>query len=388
MKNNYIKVKIEGKNVNNYLKWLIKKHITIININIIKHNLMEIIIEYSDYKKLLNYSKTYKIKIIQRYGKLKIIDILKNNIHIILGIMVSLIILYLLSNTIFSIDIIYNDKDLVNKINKELEKYDIKKYRKKKNFKYLNNVKKKILNNNKDILEWIEIEEHGTKYIVRLVERKKEEQKIAYEYQSIVSKKDAILKSIKAFSGEKNKEVNQYVKKGEIIINGILTTPNNEKKYTKANGIVYGEVWYKVSIEYPLYYKEERLTGKSKKILTLNFLNKNFSLFTYNKYKQFKTTKQTILESKYIPITVTKDKIYELNIKEQIYTKEEAIKKAISESQKKLLDKNKDILEIKEVHILTEENLNSKIKLSIFFSVIENITEIEKITKEEIENIS
>ncbi len=122
MKNNYIKVKIEGKNVNNYLKWLIKKHITIININIIKHNLMEIIIEYSDYKKLLNYSKTYKIKIIQRYGKLKIIDILKNNIHIILGIMVSLIILYLLSNTIFSIDIIYNDKDLVNKINKELEK--------------------------------------------------------------------------------------------------------------------------------------------------------------------------------------------------------------------------------------------------------------------------
>ena len=93
-------------------------------------------------------------------------------------------------------------------------------------------------------------------------------------------------------------------------------------------------------------------------------------------------------KKKYIPITVTKDKIYELNIKEQIYTKEEAIKKAISESQKKLLDKNKDILEIKEVHILTEENLNSKIKLSIFFSVIENITEIKEITKEEIENIS
>ncbi len=59
--NNYIKVRVEGKNVNNYINWLIKSKIEIINLDVIKHNQLEIIIEYKYYKKLLNYSKTYKI---------------------------------------------------------------------------------------------------------------------------------------------------------------------------------------------------------------------------------------------------------------------------------------------------------------------------------------
>ena len=65
MNNNYIKVVIEGKNVNNYVKWMIKQRINIINLNIIKHNKLEVIIDYKDYKKLKKYSKTYiqKVKI-------------------------------------------------------------------------------------------------------------------------------------------------------------------------------------------------------------------------------------------------------------------------------------------------------------------------------------
>ena len=46
MNNNYIKVKVSGKNVNNYLKWLISKKINIINLKIVSHNEMHIIIYY------------------------------------------------------------------------------------------------------------------------------------------------------------------------------------------------------------------------------------------------------------------------------------------------------------------------------------------------------
>ena len=382
MNNDYIKVKIEGKNVNNYLKWLIKKHIYIINVNIIRHNLMEIIIEYKNYKKLFTFSKTYKIEIIEKYGKLKITDKLIKNIPIILSIITSIVVLYILSNIIFSVEIIYNDKDIVDKINKELEKYNIKKYHKKKNYTYIDKVKKKILDDNKDILEWIEIEEYGTKYIIRLVERKKEDKQSTYKYQSIVASKNAVINSIKAYTGEKIKSINEYVKKGEVIISGILTTSNDEKKYLKADGIVYGEVWYKVNVEYPFYYKEEKLTGKSKDTIMINFLNKKIPIFSYNKYKQFKTSKKEILTNNLIPISVSKEKLYELSIKEQIYTKEEVIQKAINESKKKLLEKNTNILEIKEVHILEEQNLNSKMKLVLFVSAIENITDILEIKEE------
>ena len=119
--NNYIKVQIEGKRVNNYIKWLIQQKINIINLNIIKHNQLELTIDNKDYKKLYLYSKTYKIKIIKKYGKLKILELIKKNLFIIISIFISIIFLFFLSNVIFSIDVVYNDKELVTKIKEELK---------------------------------------------------------------------------------------------------------------------------------------------------------------------------------------------------------------------------------------------------------------------------
>ena len=390
MNNNYILVKIKGKNVDNYVKWLIKSKINIINLNIIKHNELNIIIDYKDYNLLSKYSKTYKITIIKKYGKLRLFDILKNNIVIILCLILSIIFLYYLSNITFSVDVIYNDHEMVNLIKKELAKYGIKKYKRKKSYNYLDKVKEKILDDNKDTLEWLEIEESGTKYIVRLVERKKETKQNEYQYQSIVASKDATITSIKAYSGEKVKQVNEYVKKGNVIISGILTKPDGTNIYTKAKGTVLGEVWYKVSVEYPLYYKEERVTGKNKSVISIYFLNKEIPIFPYKKYKQFKRQSKTLIENNIIPFKIAKEKLYEVIIKEDIYTNEEAIQKAIEEAKLKIKENNKNIMDIKNVQILNKENLNSKIKINLFVSVIEDITEIievkEETNEENIEN--
>ena len=96
MNNNYVLVKIEGKNVGNYVKWLIKNKINIINLNIVKHNELKILIDYKNFNLLSKYSKTYKITIIRKYGKLRLFDILKNNMIIILCLMLSIIFLYFL----------------------------------------------------------------------------------------------------------------------------------------------------------------------------------------------------------------------------------------------------------------------------------------------------
>ena len=384
MKYSNIKVMVEGKNVNNYLKWLIKNKINIISLNIIKHSELILVVNYKDYPLLKKYSKTYKITIIKKYGKLRLIDKIKNNIVILSCLIISIFFIYALSNIIFSIDIVYNDQVIVDKIYKELSKYNIKKFARKKSYNYLSKVKEKILNDNKDILEWIEIEESGTKYIVRLVERKKQKTIKTYQFQSICAKKNAVISSIKAFSGEKQKQINEYVKKGDTVISGILTKPDGTNIYTKATGKVYGEVWYKVSIEYPLYYHEEKITGKNKNIIAITFLNKKFSLFPYRIYKQFKLYSKPITENNYLPIKVTKEKLYELIIEERIYTQEEAIDKAFDEVTKKMLERNSNITKIKDIKILNKENINSGIKLNLFVSTIEDITETIEL-KQEIE---
>jgi len=384
--NNWIKVKIEGKNVLNYIKYLIKNKVNIINLNIVNYNKLSIIVDYKDYDLLNKYSKTYKVTIIKKYGKLRLFDLIKNNVIILSCLILSIIFLYLLSNIIFSVDIMYNSQEIVNIVTEELAKYDIKKYKLKKDYTYLNQVKKKILNDNKDILEWIEIEESGTKYIVRLVERKKETKAEEYQYQSVVSTKEAIITSIKAISGEKIKNINDYVKKGDTIISGILTKPDGTNIYTKAKGTIYGEVWYKINIEYPLYYLEEKVTGKNKNVLSFYFLNKKISIFPYKKYKQFKLTSKTILENNIIPIRISKEKLYEVIIKEEIYTIESAVEKATNYSITKMKEKNKSIVEIKDIQILEKQNKNSKINLTIFVSAIEDITKIVEI-KEETNNL-
>lgn len=382
MKESYIKVSVKGHNINNYLKWLINKKIDILELKILNHNQIILIVKKSSYKTLNKYSKTYKISVIKKYGPLKIKEFIQKNIVILMCICISILLVYVLSHMIFSIDIIYNDKEISELVRKNLEKYDIKKYKFKKTYQYLEQVKKQILKENKNVLEWFEIEESGTKYIIRIVERKKEDNKEGYTYQSIVSSKNAILKNIKAFSGEKNKIINQYVKKDELVINGILTKADGTMIYTKADGLIYGEVWYKVSVEYPLYYQEESITGKSKNVINIYILNKKISLFPYKKYKQFKITSYNAIESNIFPIRIAKEKMYEVNTKEEIYTEESAINKAIEVSKQKMLNSNEKILEFNNVIVIDKENLNSKIKVNLFISTTENITKIVEIKVE------
>ena len=203
MKNSYIRIQVEGKNVSNYLKWLIKKKIPITEVNLINHNKLELTTYNSNYKELSEYSKTYKIQIIKKYGLLKLLDNIKINKFIIISILISIVFLNFLSNIIFDIEVVYNDQEIVKKIENELKKYQIEKYKLKKDYNYLNEVKEQILNDNKESLEWIEIIESGTKYIVKLVERKKENKKNEYEFQKKITNTNGNKRTISSFIPER-----------------------------------------------------------------------------------------------------------------------------------------------------------------------------------------
>jgi similar to stage IV sporulation protein len=379
---NNVKVMVTGKNVSNYAKWIIKQNINIIKLDIVKYNKLYLIINYNDYSLLNKYSKTYEVSIVKKYGSLRIIDGIKENVIILSCLILSIFFLYLLSHIIFNVEVVYNDKEMVTNITNELAKYNVSRFKKKKSYAYLEQVKKKILEDNKDTLEWLEIEEYGTKYIVRLVERKQERNDNSKDYQSIISKKDAIITKIVATNGEKVKSINEYVKKGDTIISGVITKPDGSNIYTVAMGNVYGEVWYKVKVEYPLYYQEEKLTGKSRGIISFYFLNKNYSLFLYKKYKNFKLITKTILENNVVPFRIAKERIYETMVTEEIYTGEEAIMRAIAVTKDKFLHDKSNIINIKNIQIIEKEISSSKVSLTLFVSAIEDITDVVKISQE------
>ena len=253
---NIVKIKIEGKNINNYIKRLLKARINIIKLIPISYKEVHIILKYNEYKKLTKNKSIYKISIVNTYGRLKIKEIINKNKLLLFSLIIGITIIIILSNIIFSIEIIHEDKLVRNLIKKELEKNGIKKYSFKKKYKSLEKIEEKILKNNKDKLEWLEINENGTKYIVKVEERKITNNSNQYEYQNIISKKNAIITEINALKGEKVKQINDYVKKGDIIISGNITLPDNTTKENTAIGNVYGEVWYKIDLNYPYIYQD------------------------------------------------------------------------------------------------------------------------------------
>ena len=380
-----VKVVIEGKNVNNYIKRVIKDKINIINLKYLDYNKVEITIKYNDYLKLKDHRSIYKLKVIEKYGKLKIKDKLKKNYILLLFLLIGIFIIVFLSNIIFNIEIIHSNKEIIELVEKELKNNGIEKYGLKKSYQELEQIEDKILENNKTTLEWIEIEVVGTKYIIRIEERKIKENNTSNKYQNIVMGKSGILKKIIATSGEKVKEINTFASKDNVVISGIITKPNGETIYTSASGSVYATVWYTINVEYPYHYKEEVLTGKSKEVYYIKLFNKRISLLDFNKYKNFQSEPNIIISNNIFPISLIKEKQYEVNIIDEIYTKEEIINKAIELSERRLLSSNSKIESINEVNVISKENLDSKIKLKLFLSVTEEVSEIKVIDIEEIE---
>ena len=151
---------------------------------------------------------------------------------------------------------------------------------------------------------------------------------------------------------------------------------DNIKDTVRAEGKVYGEVWYKVSIEYPLHYEEYIETKNKKNVLAFHFLNHTFELFNFKPYKEKKTEmKKTILESNLLPFSFSIDSQKEVRSIKEDYTSEEALEKAKQKIREKiestLLD-DEYIIEIKQLKV--EEN-NSTIILDAFVTVFEDITD-------------
>lgn len=374
-----IKIKVTGRNINNFLKRLINNNINIEKVIPISHKEIDLIINYQDLDKVLKLKTIYNIKIVRYYGKLRIIKRIKKDIFILSSLLISLLLIYTLSNIIFKIEVIHSNNNIIKLVTKELEDNDIKKYKFVKNYQEIEKIKNKILEENKDTLEWLEIIREGTKYTIRVEERIINNKPKDNKIYNIVASKNAVIKNIYAESGEKIRSINTYVKKGDIIISSDITLPNNEKISKTASGKVQGEVWYNINIEYPYQYHEIKYTGNKKKVLVLNLLNKRISFFDFHKYKTFNRNIKYIFNNNITPISLIYEDEYETNIINEVYDYNTAREKAITKAKEKILEKYPNIKDITNIKIIKEEDKKNKISLNLFVTCLEDITEYQEV---------
>ena len=379
---NIIVLSVKSKNIDRFLTNLYKLNIDIFKVDVLSYKEVIVEIYEKDYNRVKKLSILNKIDIIGFKGMKKNKNKLKYNKTLIFSIIIGLFVLFFLTNIIFSIEIKHTSSEIREFIKEELNKNGIKRLQFRKSFKELEKIKNNILDNNKDKLEWLEIDRVGTKYIIKLEERKIKNYNIDYKYQDIISNYDAVIKKIVAKSGVKVKEVNEYVNKGDTIISGSIYLNEELKEIVKATGEVYGEVWYKLSVEHPIIndFKEE--TGNKKSVYSINFFNKSLILFNKNTYKNSYIKKDIILKNNILPISLSKDTIYEQNFISGIYTEAEALLNArdyANEKMKSMLDDGEYIISDKVLKYSVNSNT---IYMDVFYKIYRNITGTKEINIE------
>lgn len=382
---NKVKIRITGKNPNYFLNELIKRNINIYHLEKDYKNLI-VIIDYKDYLNIIEMKTTYKIKIIKRFGISRIKELIKRYLYYIIFFSIGIIINIILSNIIFKIEIIHPKKEMIKLVEKDLKELGIKQYNFKVSNKRLKEIKEKILKKEKDKIEWIEIESQGTKYIVKLEERKLNKKEEICNPRNIISKKEAIILEIKSSSGEIVKKINDYVSKDEVIVSGFIHNKETVVSKRCAKGTIYGEVWYKVNLSIPKTYMIEELTNKKNYGLNINILNKNLDI--NNKYKNFKRKKITTLHSNIIPIDISLTKYLETKIVSRIYTINNVDEIGLNLAEKEINKKLRKDEYIISKKVLKKNIKNSKIEVEVFLKVKEDITSYQDISNINIEEMN
>ena len=372
--NKYIIINVKN-NIKRFINKCNKYNIELYNINYIDKDNIIVKINKEDYKNIKTYNYYSEIEIYRNVG----IDYFFNRIdklkYFILSFILCLVFTYLISNIILRINVIHSNKNIRELVSDELYEYGIKKYSIKKDFNQIEDIKNKILENNKDKLEWISITNIGMTYVVRVEERIIDKPKVENEYCNVVATKESLVTNIFSDKGDILVNVNDLVRKDDILISGNLILNEETKSYTCASGKVMGKVWYNTNITIKRDYLKKEYTGKKR----YNFII-NHKMLKNNKYSKF--DKKYIINNRFI-------KIYkEIEYKEKRYKYNEldSINKALLEIDNKFKNKLNNNGKVLDKKILNKNINNKEINLNVFVITEENIGKQIELNKDEIIN--
>jgi len=376
--NSYVNISIVGKNPKLFIKRYVLNQISFEDFKEVSHKHVTIKISYDDYLELLSKNKTYEIYINRKYGIVKYTSYIKENYTFVISLIIGFLFLFLISNTILEIDVVHNNSNLRNLIYDELKDNNISCFHFVPSFKKRKKIINKIVSDNKDKIEWLEIERYGSKLTIKVTERKLNKEKEDDKPRHIVAKKDGVIMKIEASNGVILKKKNDYVSKGETIVSGDIIKDETVKGQVRAVGRVYAEVWYLVTIEYPLYYEEVIYLNDVKQNIIVSFMKREVPL-RKNYATNYLEHKNVLIKEKIFPFSVRMEKQRKTKVKKEKLGTKEAIKKATKLAENKISVNLKD-----DEYIISKKTLNfkqnkSKIEIGVFFKVYENITDFKDV---------
>ena len=366
---NYYWVSIKGKNVKYYLNSLFKNQINIEKI-IYKDDEILVKVSYNDYKKMLNIKTSCIIKIIEVSGMTRLRHLYQKYKVSLFVFVISVFFIIFMCNTIFYISILTDNNDLKNLVIRELKNNGIYTFSYRKPYNSLNEIANKIKKDNLTRIEWIELEQKGVFLYVKIIPRINKVLTRQNMYHDIVAAKDGYIRRIHSRNGQILKNIDDYVKKDEIIISGNIFKNDKVIGKTNATGEVYADVWYTVKVSDDLYYKDltPKKTGKIKLSYLVN--GKEYEFFHFP-WKVNTTYKKVFFSNNNFSLSLKRDNEYYYKNEKYNVTKLQKILE--TKARKEVLNNLDDNEYIILQKTLKKSIKNGKMYIEVFFECYENI---------------
>lgn len=376
----YIYIKTKVRNQNKILVKLYKNKINVYDC-IKKDNEIYLKVLNDDYEKIKKEIVTAKFYYVTDSGIFKLkkmITPLK-----IFAVILFLFLTNFFSNIIIKVNVVHSNKEIRDLVTKALDLEGIHIWSIKKDYNTLQNIKNKILNEYKDRLEWLEIENIGMSYVIRIEERIINNYEEENKYCHIIASKSGIIDSITSTKGEILVHEGQYVNEGDILISGEIKYNDEVKNDVCANGNAYAEVWYKTKVSLPIEYKTITRTGKKRFNISIETDSGIYKILR-SRLLTYETERKVLF--RFFNFTFYKEIEYETIETKENYDLENGTKKAMELADEKIKMKFSEFEKINTRKVLKNIVNDSTIDVEIFYSIIENISkreEYEKLVEDE-----
>lgn len=304
--------------------------------------------------------------------------------HIVLATILSFLLIYALSNIIWSIQINGVSSDIEKKIIQTLEDEDIKKGSWMFSIGSSSDIQHTITQEIPELL-WVGVEKKGTSFLLEGVEKKQVDKIEHHEPRNLIASKHGVITYMHVSKGQPVVGVNDTVKKGDPLVLGTVERADEEdeeKTVVAAEGEVIAETWYEVDVSIPLQQQTEKVTGNHTHKWSLDLSFAEIPIWGWKEPDYDDQFLEEDVQPLYFlqwktPFSIKKKTTHEQNIDDKELTKEEAIDIGLKQVQKDLKLKLGPDIVIKDDNVLHETVENGKVNVQMLIIVEEDIVETE-----------
>lgn len=224
---------------------------------------------------------------------------------------------------------------------------------------------------------WVGVKRNGTTITLTVIDSRVPEAKPLAGPSHLVAAEDAVVTRIIAESGRARVERHDRVRKGDVLISGLLGSGANVKA-VQSKGKVMGLVWHELRIVSPMTLRTKGYTGAARERKYLIVGNRALQISGYgqerfDESRILATRENAVVGGRLLPLGILKERELEVAGSERLMTAAEAREEGLRRARAELLDKNGKDASIKAENILHEHTDNGKVVLTVLFEVEQSI---------------